>query len=161
MTDTTTEDRTTEARTTGAPTAGARRIRRRRNLAAGLAAAGVAAIAFASVGPFGDDPAPAPSSSTGRMPGTGAAEGFNAKPASTAPGGVGTNPEKTGLPAVPAEGGKVRTGAKEDGCFEDVRSYLEEWHRTEIEPDPCFTAQPASDQDQPSDVQRSYNGERF
>ena len=42
-----------------------------------------------------------------------------------------------------------------------MRSYLEEWHRTEQEPDPCFLPQPASGQKQPGSVQRSYNGEKF
>ncbi|HEY3240233.1 MAG TPA: hypothetical protein VGL92_11750 [Acidimicrobiia bacterium] len=83
------------------------------------------------------------------------------KPPSTAPGGVGTNPGKTGLPAVPAQGGEVRTGSADEGCFDNVRAYLEQWDKTGIEPDPCFTSQPASNQDQPDGVQRTYNGERF
>jgi hypothetical protein len=77
------------------------------------------------------------------------------------PGGVGTDPEKTGLPVVSAPGGKVRTGTKEQGCFGTIREYQEQWHRTGVEPDPCFTSQPASDQPQPKGVQRSYNGHRF
>ncbi len=139
--------------------------KRRRRLAAALAAAGIAAITFAVAGPFGSDSAPA-SSNTEGSPATGGAQGpgtgtGTAKPPSTAPGGVGVDPEKTGLPAIPAEGGLVRSGTKEEGCFADVRSYLEQWHKTGVEPDPCFLSQPASDQSQPSGVQRTYNGERF
>ena len=83
------------------------------------------------------------------------------KPPSTAPGGVGLAPEKTGLPAIPAEGGKVRTGTKDQGCFASMREYLDAWHRTEKEPDPCFIAQQPSEQKQPEGVARTYNGERF
>jgi hypothetical protein len=76
------------------------------------------------------------------------------------PGGIGPAPEKTGLPAKPA-GGTVRTGSASEGCFSDIRSYLDKWHATGVEPDPCFTAQPASNQSQPSGVARSYNGQDF
>jgi hypothetical protein len=77
------------------------------------------------------------------------------------PGGVGPDPGRTGLPAVPAPDGKVRTGTKEQGCFGSIREYLDQWHRTGREPDPCFTVQPPSQQPQPDGVNRSYNGERF
>jgi hypothetical protein len=83
------------------------------------------------------------------------------RPPTNRPGGVGPAPEKTGLPAVPAPGGKVRTGTKEQGCFGSIREYLDQWDRTGMEPDPCFTIQPPSEQPQPAGVKRSYNGERF
>jgi hypothetical protein len=83
------------------------------------------------------------------------------KAPSNGPGGVGSAPEKTGLPAVPAVGGKVRTGTKEEGCFGTMREYLDQWDRTGREPDPCFTTQPPSDQPQPDGVKRTYNGQRF
>jgi hypothetical protein len=82
-------------------------------------------------------------------------------PSSDGPGGVGPDPARTGLPAVPAPGGNVRTGTRDQGCFGTIREYQEQWHRTGIEPDPCFTTQPASDQRQPAGVKRSYNGHRF
>lgn len=134
----------------------------RKRIAAIMAAAGIAVIAFAVAGPVGSDhqtadPASSSPDAPARVAGTPTTE---AKPPTTGPGGVGVDPERTGLPAVPADG-KVRTGSKEDGCFSDVRSYLEQWHNTGVEPDPCFTSQPASSQDQPKDVQRSYNGEKF
>ena len=84
-----------------------------------------------------------------------------AKPPTTGPGGVGTDPAKTGLPAVPAGGGRVRTGTKDQGCFSSMREYLDAWDKTGQEPDPCFTSQPPADQNQPSGVVRSYNGEKF
>jgi hypothetical protein len=83
------------------------------------------------------------------------------RPPTNRPGGVGPAPEKTGLPAVPAPGGKVRTGTREQGCFGSIREYLDQWDRTGKEPDPCFTIQPPSQQPQPEGVKRSYNGERF
>ena len=91
----------------------------------------------------------------------GAATGLPIQPAVTGPGGVGQEPARTGLPAVPAPGGKVRTGTKEQGCFDNIREYLDAWDKTGVEPDPCFTSQPPSNQPQPNDVNRSYNGQRF
>ena len=142
------------------------RRRRRTRLAGVLAAAGVAAITVALAWQPASDPAPTSARTagseadlTGTEAGSDAVE--PAKPPSTAPGGVGVAPEKTGLPAIPAPGGKVRTGTEEEGCFPDMRSYLDEWHETGKEPEPCFTAQPPSDQRQPDGVRRSYNGERF
>jgi hypothetical protein len=149
--------------------------RNRRILAGVLAALGIVAIALSLVGGSdGSDltPARTAGSLTGDAPaGTGTqgsatsatGAGIPAAEASeptNGPGGVGQNPKKTGLPAKPADG-LVRTGTEEEGCFPDMRSYLEEWHRTEQEPDPCFLSQPASGQKQPGDVQRSYNGEKF
>jgi hypothetical protein len=84
-----------------------------------------------------------------------------AKPPSTAPGGVGLDPQKTGLPAVPASGGRVRTGTREQGCFANMREYLDAWDRTGQEPDPCFLPQDPAAQPQPDGVVRSYNGEKF
>jgi hypothetical protein len=84
-----------------------------------------------------------------------------AKPPSTEPGGVGTNPQKTGLPAIPPSGGRVRTGTKEQGCFANMREYLDAWDRTNQEPDPCFLPQDPAAQPQPDGVVRSYNGEKF
>lgn len=141
----------------------ARSRRQRRMVAALLAVVGAsAAIAAVTFRPAADSPASTRTAgSTADAPAGDVTSVTDAKPPSTAPGGVGTNPEKTGLPAVPAEGGEVRTGTAEEGCFENVRAYLEEWDRTGVEPDPCFTAQPASDQKQPEGVQRTYNGERF
>jgi hypothetical protein len=92
---------------------------------------------------------------------SGAVTGNTAKPPTTGPGGVGANPEKTGLPAVPASGGRVRTGTKEQGCFASMREYLDAWDKTGQEPDPCFTTQAPADQPQPGGVVRSYNGEKF
>ena len=92
---------------------------------------------------------------------SGAVTGNTAKPPTTGPGGVGENPERTGLPAVPPSGGRVRTGTKEQGCFSSMREYLDAWDRTGQEPDPCFTSQDAADQSQPDGVVRSYNGEKF
>ena len=92
---------------------------------------------------------------------SGAVTQNTAKPPTTGPGGVGADPQKTGLPAVPAPGGRVRTGTKEQGCFSSMREYLDAWDRTGQEPDPCFTTQAPADQPQPSGVVRSYNGEKF
>ncbi|MGH9038715.1 MAG: hypothetical protein ACRDZ3_00630 [Acidimicrobiia bacterium] len=143
----------------------ARSRRQRRMIAALLAVVGASAtIAALTFRPAADSPASTRTAGStaeepaGSVTETGVPE---AKPPSTAPGGVGTNPEKTGLPAVPAQGGEVRTGTAEEGCFDNVREYLEEWDRTGVEPDPCFTAQPASEQKQPDGVDRTYNGERF
>jgi len=134
-----------------------RRLRRRR-LAAVLAAAGVMAIVVGvSWHPgghrAGDSTKPQPVTVNGVTDDT-------AKPPTTGPGGVGQNPEKTGLPAVPASG-RVRTGTKEQGCFANMREYLDAWDRTGQEPDPCFLAQDPAEQPQPDGVVRSYNGEKF
>ena len=134
------------------------RRRLRRRVAVGLGAVGMVAIVVGLSWHPGSDKAgskPEPVSVNG-----GVTEN-TAKPPSTAPGGVGENPEKTGLPAVPAEGGRVRTGTKEEGCFSSMREYLDAWDRTGQEPDPCFTSQDAADQSQPDGVVRSYNGEKF
>lgn len=134
------------------------RRRLRRRIAIVLGAVGAMAIVVGlSWHPGGDQGAgkPEPVSVNG-----GVTEN-TAKPPSTAPGGVGENPEKTGLPAIPAEGGRVRTGTKEEGCFSSMREYLDAWDRTGQEPDPCFTSQDAADQSQPDGVVRSYNGEKF
>lgn len=137
-----------------------RRRRRRRRLAGVLAAVGVAAIAVAVTWQPESESTPA-SARTADEVGPAIAGVDPGKPPTTAPGGVGLEPEKTGLPAIPAPGGKVRTGPEEDGCFSDIRSYLDEWHRTGVEPDPCFTSQEPSEQRQPDGVRRTYNGERF
>ena len=141
----------------------ARSRRQRRMVAALLAVVGAsAAMAALTFKPDNDSPTSTRTAgSTAEPAGDVVTSGTDAKPPSTAPGGVGTNPEKTGLPARPAEGGEVRTGTAEEGCFDNVREYLEQWDRTGVEPDPCFTAQPASNQDQPDGVQRTYNGEKF
>lgn len=142
-----------------------RRRRQRRFLAAFLAVVGVAAIVAGLMADPGTDPAAgrsgsAGSSSDGGAGGvTGPLEGD--RPPSTGPGGVGTQPEKTGLPAEPPEGGQVRTGSEEEGCFDTMAEYLEDWHRTGKEPDPCFKTQPPSNQEQPEGVRRTYNGQRF
>lgn len=134
------------------------RRRLRRRVAIGLGAVGVVAIVVGLSWHPGNDKGadkPEPVSVNG-----GVTEN-TAKPPSTAPGGVGENPEKTGLPAIPAEGGRVRTGTREQGCFSSMREYLDAWDRTGQEPDPCFTSQDAADQSQPDGVVRSYNGEKF
>jgi hypothetical protein len=136
--------------------------RQRRLVAAFLAVVGAsAAIAALTFPPAADSPRSARTAGSTAEPAGSVTGVTTGKPPSTAPGGVGTNPEKTGLPAVPAKGGEVRTGSAEQGCFDNVRAYLEQWDKTGIEPDPCFTAQPASNQDQPDGIQRTYNGERF
>ena len=144
----------------------ARSRRQRRFVAALLAVVGAsAAVAAVTFKPDSDAPRTARSAGATAEPAGAVTTDPDpetvGKPPSTAPGGVGTDPEKTGLPAVPAQGGEVRTGSAEEGCFDNVREYLEQWDRTGVEPDPCFQAQPASDQDQPDGVQRTYNGERF
>jgi hypothetical protein len=138
---------------------GRRRLRRR--VAVGLAAAGLVAIVVGLSWKGGD----AGDSRDGTSPqpvtvNDGVTQN-TAKPPTTAPGGVGENPEKTGLPAVPPDGGRVRTGTKEEGCFASMREYLDAWDRTGVEPDPCFISQGAADQPQPDGVVRSYNGEKF
>jgi hypothetical protein len=55
----------------------------------------------------------------------------------------------------------VRTGTKEQGCFENMRAYLDAWDRTGQEPEPCFLPQEPAAQPQPDGVVRSYNGEKF
>jgi hypothetical protein len=148
--------------------------RNRRILAAVLGGLGAALVAMSVFGGSGgSDPTPARTAGSLTEEGTatdpdGSATSVSsgipaakANPPTDRPGGVGKNPAKTGLPAKPATGGLVRTGTEDEGCFPDMRSYLEEWHRTGVEPDPCFLAQTASGQDQPSGVQRSYNGEKF
>ena len=134
------------------------RRRFRRRLAVGLAAAGVIAIIVG----LSWHPGQRDAGSTNPEPVTvNGVTDNTAKPPSTAPGGVGINPEKTGLPATPAPGGRVRTGTKEEGCFANMREYLDAWDRTEQEPDPCFLPQDPADQPQPDGVVRSYNGEKF
>lgn len=151
--------------------------RKRRRLAAGaLALLGAGAIVLAltsgpeaasdkpakTAGSLGDSTDRAETTATGEAPTTaGPTTATEGKPPSDAPGGVGEAPKKTGLPAKGAEGGMVRTGTEEEGCFPDMRSYLDAWEATGKEPDPCFTAQPPSEQEQPKNVQRTYNGERF
>ena len=135
------------------------RRRLRRRLAVLLAAAGVIAIvAGLSWHPGKNDPGttnqPQPVTVNGVTDNT-------AKPPTTAPGGVGDNPDKTGLPAVKAPGGRVRTGTKEEGCFATMREYQDAWDRTGQEPDPCFLPQEPANQQQPDGVVRSYNGEKF
>jgi hypothetical protein len=132
------------------------RRRFRRRLAVGLAAAGVIAIIVGLSWRPGTDSGtkPEPVNVQGVTENT-------AKPPTTGPGGVGENPGKTGLPAVKAPGGRVRTGTREEGCFANMREYLDAWDRTEQEPDPCFLPQEPADQQQPDGVVRSYNGEKF
>lgn len=138
------------------------RRRFRRRLAVVLAAAGVIAIIVG----LSWHPGKHHSGDGNGTPGSvtvnsGAVTANTAKPPSTAPGGVGTNPQKTGLPAVPAPGGRVRTGTREQGCFATMREYLDAWDKTGQEPDPCFTTQDPAGQKQPDSVVRSYNGEKF
>jgi len=134
------------------------RRRFRRRLAIALGAAGVIAIVIGlSWQPGKNDNGttkPEPVTVKGVTDNT-------AKPPTTGPGGVGENPEKTGLPAAKAPGGRVRTGTREEGCFANMREYLDAWDRTEQEPDPCFLPQQPAEQPQPDGVVRSYNGEKF
>ncbi len=133
------------------------RRRFRRRLALVLAAVGLIAIVVGlswRPGNDSDPTKPEPVTVNGVTENT-------AKPASNGPGGVGANPEKTGLPAVKAPGGRVRTGTREEGCFANMREYLDAWDRTEQEPDPCFLPQEPAAQQQPDGVVRSYNGEKF
>ena len=159
-------EETPEVRTRGRLARRVARSRRQRRLVAALlAVVGVsAALAAVTFRPASDDPVRSTRTAGSTAEPAGnvtTAEPDVAKPPSTAPGGVGTDPEKTGLPAVPAQGGEVRTGTAEEGCFDNVRAYLEQWDKTGVEPDPCFTAQPASEQKQPDGVDRTYNGEKF
>ncbi len=133
------------------------RRRFRRRLAVVLAAAGVIAIIVGlswHPGKNSGTTKPEPVTVNGVTDNT-------AKPPTTGPGGVGENPGKTGLPAAKAPGGRVRTGTKEEGCFANMREYLDAWDRTEQEPDPCFLPQEPAEQQQPDGVVRSYNGEKF
>jgi hypothetical protein len=134
------------------------RRRLRRRLAIGLGAAGAIAIVIGlSWHPGKNDNGttnPEPVTVNGVTDNT-------AKPPTTGPGGVGENPERTGLPAAKAPGGRVRTGTREEGCFANMREYLDAWDRTEQEPDPCFLPQEPAEQPQPDGVVRSYNGEKF
>jgi hypothetical protein len=135
------------------------RRRLRRRLAIVLAIAGIVAILVGlswHPGKHSGSGKPQPVTVNG-----GAVTENTAKPPTTGPGGVGVDPQKTGLPAVPAPGGRVRTGTKEQGCFSTMREYLDAWDRTGQEPDPCFTTQAPADQSQPGGVVRSYNGEKF
>jgi hypothetical protein len=136
------------------------RRRLRRRLAVGLAAAGVAAIVVGiNWGPGKGD-----GDGTKAQPvevKEGSVTNNTAKPPTTGPGGVGENPQKTGLPTQTPAGGRVRTGTKEQGCFASMREYLDAWDRTGEEPDPCFTSQDPAAQPQPDGVVRSYNGEKF
>ena len=137
-----------------------RRRRLRRRLAAVLAVVGIVAII---VGLSWHPGRHAADDGHGRpQPVTvdGSVSRNTAKPPTTGPGGVGSNPVKTGLPAVP-DGGRVRTGTKEQGCFDSMREYLDAWDKTGVEPDPCFTTQAPAGQSQPSGVVRSYNGQKF
>jgi hypothetical protein len=139
-----------------------RRRRLRRRLAALLAVAGVAAIIVGLTWHPGHHSAgDAPARGAGQsVTVNGAVTENTAKAPTTGPGGVGTNPAKTGLPAVP-DSGRVRTGTKAQGCFDTMREYLDAWDKTGVEPDPCFTTQAPADQPQPSGVVRSYNGQKF
>jgi hypothetical protein len=136
-----------------------RRRRLRRRLAAGLGVAGVIVI----IAGLSWHPDKHNTGTTKPQPVTvnsGAVTPNTAKPPTTGPGGVGNNPQRTGLPAA-QPGGRVRTGTKEQGCFNSMREYLDAWDRTGQEPDPCFVAQDPANQPQPNGVVRSYNGEKF
>jgi hypothetical protein len=125
----------------------------------GLAVAGVAAIAFGLTGnPGGGGDGRGPQQVEVKE---GSVTNDTSKAPTTGPGGVGTAPDKTGLPALNTPGGRVRTGTQEEGCFANMREYLDAWDRTGEEPDPCFISQQPADQPQPDGVVRSYNGEKF
>jgi len=135
------------------------RRRFRRRAAVALAAAGVVAIIVGlSWHPGKHDGGTKPQPVTVN---SGKVTDNTAKAPTTGPGGVGVNPARTGLPAVPPSGGRVRTGTKEQGCFSSMREYLDAWDKTGQEPDPCFVSQDPADQPQPNGVVRSYNGEKF
>lgn len=135
------------------------RRRRRLRLAGMMAVAGVAALTAGLVWHPGSDkprlPAPQPPATAEN----GTVTENTAKPPTDGPGGVGANPQRSGLPAV-SPGGRVRTGTKEEGCFSTMREYLDAWDRAG-EADPCFTSQEPAGQSQPGGVVRSYNGEKF
>jgi hypothetical protein len=137
--------------------------RRRRWLAAGVAVVGTVALAAGLTWGPRSTSTSKPSRGSGSATNQGGViePGRAGRPPSNGPGGVGPAPERTGLPAIPAPGGKVRTGSKDQGCFASVREYIDQWDRTGVEPDPCFTTQPPSEQPQPDQVKRTYNGERF
>jgi hypothetical protein len=135
---------------------GRRQVRRRAAL--GLAVAGMAAIVFGLAWNPGNGEHGGPQQVEVKE---GSVTENTAKPPTTGPGGVGTAPDQTGLPALNAPGGRVRTGTKEQGCFANMREYLDAWDRTGEEPDPCFISQTPADQPQPDNVVRSYNGEKF
>jgi hypothetical protein len=135
------------------------RRRNRRRVAVIMAVAGVSAVVAGLSWHPGKHTGATPSPATSVK--SGAVTENTAKPPSTAPGGVGLDPQKTGLPAVPASGGRVRTGTREQGCFANMREYLDAWDRTGQEPDPCFLPQDPAAQPQPDGVVRSYNGEKF
>jgi hypothetical protein len=139
-----------------------RRRRLRRRLAAVLAVAGALAIIVGlSWHPGRHAAGDGPDRGTNQpVTVNGSVTENTAKPATTGPGGVGANPVKTGLPALP-DGGRVRTGTKEQGCFDTMREYLDAWDKTGVEPDPCFTTQAPAGQSQPTGVVRSYNGQKF
>ena len=140
------------------------RRRFRRRLAVGLAAAGVAAIVVGLSWGAGNGDGDGGGDGTKAQPvevKEGRVTANTAKPPTTGPGGVGENPEKTGLPTQNPDGGRVRTGTKEQGCFANMREYLDAWDRTGEEPDPCFLPQDPAEQRQPDGVVRSYNGEKF
>jgi hypothetical protein len=137
------------------------RRRQRRLVAVALAVAGIVVLVLGLNSQPGSFVGGSSGTSTGSVRDGGVVNGRTGRPAVTGPGGVGQNPARTGLPAEPAPGGKVRTGTKEQGCFDSVREYLDAWDRTGVEPDPCFTSQPASNQPQPNDVNRTYNGQPF
>ena len=138
------------------------RRHRRRRVAAVMAAAGVIAIiAGLSWHPGKHRAAGTIQPQKATTVSGGVVTENTAKPPSTAPGGVGVDPQKTGLPAIPASGGRVRTGTKEQGCFNSMREYLDAWDKTGQEPDPCFVSQDPAAQPQPDGVVRSYNGEKF
>ena len=134
------------------------RRRSRLRIAAVMAVVGAGAIVFALSWHPGKHHGSSPVPNTGVN--GGAVTENTAKPPTTGPGGVGVDPQKTGLPAAP-DGGRVRTGTKDQGCFSTMREYLDAWDRTGQEPDPCFTTQDPAAQQQPDGVVRSYNGEKF
>jgi hypothetical protein len=137
-----------------------RRRRLRRRLAAVLAVAGIVAIIVGLTWHPGRHAAGEGQGQSQPVTVNGSVTQNTAKPPTAGPGGVGTNPAKTGLPALP-DGGRVRTGTKAQGCFDTMREYLDAWDKTGVEPDPCFTTQDPAGQSQPSGVVRSYNGQKF
>jgi len=137
-----------------------RRRRLRRRLAAVLAVAGIVAIIVGLSWHPGRHADGTGHRQSQPVTVNGAVTDNTAKAPTTGPGGVGADPVKTGLPAVP-DGGRVRTGTKAEGCFDTMREYLDAWDRTGVEPDPCFTTQAPAGQPQPSGVVRSYNGQKF
>jgi len=137
------------------------RRRFRRRLAVVLALAGIVAILVGLSWHPGKHKSSGNGNPQNVTVNSGAVTQNTAKPPTTGPGGVGNDPDKTGLPAVPAPGGRVRTGTKDQGCFSTMREYLDAWDKSGQEPDPCFTTQDPAGQSQPGGVVRSYNGEKF